>query len=140
MAIIGTYTENGMIIRASDGACVPPDPGNRDYQEILAAIAPNDENNNPDPNNPRVPDEVAAYVAPAPDPNYTIPKQLPFIRATDEEAATMEQLLNTTSARLRMIYNGATFISTDDPLFGLLMTMMTGAFGADRAAELLAKP
>lgn len=140
MAIIGTYTENGNIIRASDGATVPADPGNRDYQAILAAIAPNDETNNPDPNNPRVPDEITAYVAPTPNLNYIIPKQLPFIRATDDEAMVMEQLLNTTSARLRMIYNGATFIATDDPLFGLLMTMMTGAFGATRAAELLAKP
>ena len=46
----GTYTKDGMIIRASDNACIPPDPVNRDYQAALAAVAAGD--------------TIAAYVAP----------------------------------------------------------------------------
>jgi len=48
----GTYTKDGMIIRTSDGACIPPDPANRDYQAALAAVAAGD--------------TIGAYVAPPP--------------------------------------------------------------------------
>lgn len=52
MAEYGKYTEDGAIIRAADGAFIPPDPGNRDHQEALAAVAAGD--------------TIAAYEAPAP--------------------------------------------------------------------------
>jgi hypothetical protein len=42
MATYGAYTANGCIIRASDGANIPPDPGNRDYQDAMAALAAGD--------------------------------------------------------------------------------------------------
>jgi len=50
MAVFGTYNAFGSIIRASDGATIPPDPENRDYQAALAAVAAGD--------------TIAAYVAP----------------------------------------------------------------------------
>lgn len=51
MGIIGTYTANGGIIRASDGASIPPDPANMDYQAALTAVAAGE--------------TIAPYVAPA---------------------------------------------------------------------------
>ena len=50
MAIYGTYTQNGSIIRAIDGACIPPDPRNSDYQQARAAV--------------KAGDMITAYVAP----------------------------------------------------------------------------
>lgn len=41
--------KDGYIQRASDGACVPPDTTNADYQEYLAWI---DDDNIPDPQDP----------------------------------------------------------------------------------------
>lgn len=38
MAILGTYTASGSIVRASDGAFVPADPENLDYQALMAAV------------------------------------------------------------------------------------------------------
>lgn len=29
------YTESGFIVRESDGACIPPDPGNADYRALV---------------------------------------------------------------------------------------------------------
>ena len=43
------YTETGMIVRESDGACIPPDPANSDYAALLASGA-----------------EIAPYVPPTP--------------------------------------------------------------------------
>lgn len=56
----GTYTKDGMIIRASDNACIPPDPANRDYQAALAAVASGD--------------TIATYVAPP----ATLPDLQPY--------------------------------------------------------------
>lgn len=42
MSIYGSYTEQGYIIRASDGASIPPDPANRDYRDAMAALAAGD--------------------------------------------------------------------------------------------------
>lgn len=38
MTIYGTYTESGSIVRASDNACIPADPANRDYREAMDAL------------------------------------------------------------------------------------------------------
>lgn len=42
MTTFGAYTETGSIIRASDGAVIPADPANRDYQAAQAALAAGD--------------------------------------------------------------------------------------------------
>lgn len=74
----------------------------------------------------------------APTGTYNLPKQQPFIRATDEEAVALEAILNAAPARLRMIYQGATHINSGDELFGTLMGMIVLALGGDEAAELRA--
>ena len=55
MAIYGSYTAFGSIMRTRDGACIPPDPANRDYQEAMAAVAAGD--------------TITAYSAPPPSTN-----------------------------------------------------------------------
>lgn len=50
MAIIGTFGANGSIIRASDGASIPADMGNRDYRKVMALVDAGD--------------TIAPYVAP----------------------------------------------------------------------------
>ena len=69
---------------------------------------------------------------------YNLPKQQPFIRATEEESEQLEALLNSAPARLRMIYQGATHINSGDELFGTLMAMIASVLGEARALELLA--
>ena len=44
-----SLTDNAYIIRDQDGAHIPPDPGNRDYQAYLAWVA---EGNEPAPIEP----------------------------------------------------------------------------------------
>lgn len=53
MSVLGEYLETGMIRRA-DGACVPVDPLNRDYVDLMARVAAGD--------------TIAAYVPPPPPP------------------------------------------------------------------------
>jgi hypothetical protein len=87
---------------------------------------------------PFTPDEEAAADAAAlAPPRYTIPKQLPFLRATDEEAELMEAAIANSGARLRNIYAGASYLDTADPLFPMLRTVLESIVGADRASELL---
>lgn len=38
MAVYGAYQADGSIIRAADGACVPPDTSNKDYQAAKNAV------------------------------------------------------------------------------------------------------
>lgn len=83
--------------------------------------------------------KIGAYVAPeAPNLPARIAKNAIWERATDAEAEAMEMMLKQQHVRVRRIYEGATHISTDHELFTLLSGAMTQAFGADRAAELLA--
>lgn len=56
------YNRFGEIIRESDGACIPPDPANRDYAALLASgvkiepyVAPP-----PQPRQPTVAEELSA--------------------------------------------------------------------------------
>jgi len=95
----------------------------------------------PEPQPPvTLPVDPITGLPPATDGTYNLPKQQPFIRATDEESAILEQVLLAAPARLRMIYNGATHINSGDELFATLMAMMAASLegGETRAAELLA--
>lgn len=49
----------------------------------------------------------------------------------------MEAALQAQPARMRRMYEGATFISTTDELYGFLDAALEQLFGAERAAELL---
>lgn len=66
-----------------------------------------------------------------------ISKNLIWERATDAEAEQMDAALKAQPVRIRRIYDGATFISTEDELYGLLRAAMVQMFGEKRAAELL---
>lgn len=33
------YNQSGVIVRESDGACIPPDPNNMDYRGLMWALA-----------------------------------------------------------------------------------------------------
>lgn len=123
MAVIGTYREDGWIVRAADGASVPPDPANLDYLALLAAVDAGD--------------TIGDWQEPTPAPLTMISKDAIWRRATDEEAELMEAALQSQSVRLRRIYEGATFISTEDELYGVLEGALVQLFGAVRAAELL---
>ena len=85
-------------------------------------------------------DVLAQYGLAGPLPTtYVIPKDLIWRRATDAEAEAMEVALQSQSIRLRRIYDGASVITTDDELFGMLNSAMVAMFGETRAAELLAR-
>lgn len=66
-----------------------------------------------------------------------ISKNLIWERATDAEAEQMDAALKAQPIRIRRIYDGATFISTEDELYGLLNAAMVQMFGETRAKELL---
>ncbi|MBL8599249.1 MAG: hypothetical protein JNL14_16065 [Devosia sp.] len=126
MAVIGTLREDGWIVRTSDGASVPPDPANLDYLALLAAVDGGD--------------TIAAWRPPEPAHLRTISKDAIWRRATDEEAELMEAALQAQPVRLQRIYEGATFISTEDELYGVLEAALIGLFGPGRASELLESP
>lgn len=70
--------------------------------------------------------------------DYRIGKSVPFRRMTDTEAVTVELLIASASAKFRLIWGAASYIDTRDELFPVLETMLSGALGAERAAQLLA--
>lgn len=80
---------------------------------------------------------VGPYVAPPPAP-YQIAKTTPWLRMTDDEADTMDGVMSQTSSRVKQIYMAATYLSSDDPLWQTLWQILSDAFGAARANELLA--
>ncbi|AYD02187.1 hypothetical protein [Neorhizobium sp. NCHU2750] len=75
---------------------------------------------------------------PAPPSVYQISKTTPWLRMTDDEAATMDAVMSETTARLKQIYMAATYLASNDPLWATLHEMLVNAFGSDRADQLLA--
>lgn len=59
-------------------------------------------------------------------------------RATDAEAEIIVAALGSQPVRLRRLFDDATFLDPDDPLFSGLRAGFVTAFGEKRAAELLA--
>jgi hypothetical protein len=84
------------------------------------------------------PEEIAALPPPPPPPPRRIAKADIWRRATDAEAVTLDALLNAQPVRLRRMWADAQFLSTDDDLYPSVESALTTAFGAARAAELLA--
>lgn len=61
-----------------------------------------------------------------------------WLRATDEEAETIEQVLSQQTTRKQRIFNEATYLDHADPLFAELLAGFVTAFGTERAGQLLA--
>lgn len=84
-------------------------------------------------------DGIITFVYDLQDPpaKTRIPKDFIWRRATDAEGEVMDQMLMAQPARLRRIYDGANYISTQDEFYSILLAGLTQAFGAERAAILL---
>ncbi|MGO8093233.1 hypothetical protein [Rhizobium leguminosarum] len=74
----------------------------------------------------------------APEEGYQISKTTPWLRMTDEEAETMTAAMDAAPARLRAIYNAASFLQSTDPLWPTLRGLIGSALSPERADELLA--
>lgn len=61
-----------------------------------------------------------------------------WLRATDGEAETIEQVLAQQTTRKQRIYAEAQYLDHTDPLFAELLTGFVTAFGEERAGQLLA--
>ncbi|UYW27730.1 hypothetical protein OKC48_04240 [Methylorubrum extorquens] len=61
-----------------------------------------------------------------------------WLRATDEEAETIEQVLSQQTTRKQRIYAEAQYLDHADPLFAELLAGFVTAFGTERAGQLLA--
>ncbi|CAO4176072.1 hypothetical protein [Methylorubrum populi] len=61
-----------------------------------------------------------------------------WVRATDEEADTIEHVLAQQTTRKQRIFNEATYLDHADPLFAELLAGFVTAFGTERAGQLLA--
>ncbi len=72
-----------------------------------------------------------------PAPALTFKKDI-WVRATDEEAETIEQVLSQQSLRKQRIYAEAQYLDHADPLYGELYAGFVQAFGKERADQLLA--
>ncbi|CAO4148638.1 hypothetical protein [Methylorubrum aminovorans] len=70
-------------------------------------------------------------------PVITYKKDL-WLRATDEEAETIEQVLAQQTTRKQRIFNEAQYLDHADPLFAELLAGFVTAFGTERAGQLLA--
>lgn len=82
--------------------------------------------------------DVGYQEPPSTDGVFIISKDDIWRRASDQEAEIMEQALQNQPTRLKRIYEGATYIRTDDGLFTLLKETLVQLFGETRADELLA--
>jgi hypothetical protein len=87
---------------------------------------------------PLTPEEIAALPPPQPPPPRRIAKADIWRRCTEPEAETLDTLLNAQPVRLRRMWADAQFLSTDDDMFPAVQAALATAFGATRAAELLA--
>jgi hypothetical protein len=87
---------------------------------------------------PLTPEEIAALPPPPPPPPRIIAKADIWRRCTDAEAVTLDTLLNAQPIRLQRMWADAQFLSTGDEMFSAVETALITAFGATRAAQLLA--
>lgn len=78
-----------------------------------------------------------AFVNPS-SSDYMLSKATVWRRMTSAEAAAMDALMQETDAQIKQIYLAAQYLSTTDELWGMLKDMLTAAFSASRANELLA--
>ncbi len=84
---------------------------------------------------------ILPYVPPAdPGPQpYRIAKSTPWLRMTDEEAELITGAMQQAPSRQKGIYDAATYLSSDDPLWAALHDMIATTLNSStRADELLA--
>ena len=60
-------------------------------------------------------------------------------RMTTEEATSAELLIASADAKFRLMWSSANIIRSDDEWFPILQAELAGAFGEERAAQLLAQ-
>lgn len=72
-----------------------------------------------------------------PPPLKNISKNIIWERMTEQEAEQALAMLNAQSVKVRMQYDGATYISTEAELYPLVEGAMVQMFGAQRAAVIL---
>lgn len=69
---------------------------------------------------------------------YRIAKTTPWLRMTDTEGDLVYAAMSETSSRLRAIYDAATYLSSDDPLWSTMHDILSSAISPKRADQLLA--
>lgn len=69
---------------------------------------------------------------------YEISKVEIIRRMTTEEATSAELLIASADAKFRLMWSSANIIRSDDEWFPILQAALAGAFGEERAAQLLA--
>lgn len=74
-------------------------------------------------------------IPPAP---YRIAKADIWRRASEEEVDILNTLLSTSEIRMQRIYDGATYVSSDDDLFPMLEAALISAIGQARTDAILA--
>ena len=75
----------------------------------------------------------------APTPLYEISKVEIIRRMTTAEATSAELLIASADAKFRLMWLSANIIRSDDEWFPILHAALPGAFGEDRADQLLAQ-
>ena len=87
---------------------------------------------------PLTPEEIAALPPAPPPPPRVIAKADIWRRCTDAEAVTLDAMLKSQPIRKQRMWADSQYLSTDDDEFPAIETEFINAFGAARAAELLA--
>ncbi|MDF0659719.1 MULTISPECIES: hypothetical protein [unclassified Rhizobium] len=82
--------------------------------------------------------EVVAFVNQRVPAAYTIGKSTPWRRMSDEEVADVDAAMQSATLKQRRIYEAASYISTEDELFGTLKALLSAVLSPSRADELLA--
>ncbi|WP_434713001.1 hypothetical protein NMA58_08465 [Rhizobium sp. YTUHZ045] len=80
--------------------------------------------------------EVVAYQPTA--VAYIIGKSTPWRRMSDDEVADVDAAMQAAPLKQRRIYEAASYISTEDELFGTLKALLSAVLSPARAEELLA--
>jgi hypothetical protein len=88
-----------------------------------------------DASDPRAPQPVP----PEPPRPFTLYKTDIEGRMTDDELTAFDTALSAATVRARRLWTDCQMVHSDDPFFATLTTQLTAAFGADRAAIILAK-
>lgn len=86
-------------------------------------------------------DDAALYPPAAPEPPqpFTLYKTDIEGRMTDDELTAFDTALSSATVRARRLWTDCQMVHSDDPFFATLTSQLTAAFGAGRAATILAR-